>query len=286
MPAYAASRPAGVVDAGLDALRDAVLSVLRGPAPWALSPAPPPVPSLAPSSAPSWGEAYERRFDVLVSQAHGGAAAPAGGTAGGTTGGTTGGATGGPGGDPPSDPDRDRMVLLVRRAQAGDTDAFGQLYDRYVEGIYRFCYHRVSSVSLAEDLTSETFYRALRGIGGFRWQGRDFGAWLTTIARNLVTDHYKSGRARLETVSDELPERDDQDPGPEEAALTLLTNEALGQALHRLPAEQRDCLVMRFLQGLTIAETAEVLGRSDGAVKQLQLRAVRNLAKWLPRGVR
>jgi RNA polymerase sigma-70 factor, ECF subfamily len=276
MPAYAATPPVGVVDAGLDALRDAVLAVLRGPA-WAAQ------------SRALLVQPHERCFDVLVSQAHGAAAGPAdrpGGTAGGATGGTAGGAAVGPGGGSSGDPDRDRMMLLVRRAQAGDAEAFGQLYDRYVEGIYRFCYHRVSSVSLAEDLTSETFYRALRGIGGFRWQGRDFGAWLTTIARNLVTDHYKSSRARLETVSDELPERDDEGPGPEEAALTLLTNEALGQALHRLPAEQRDCLVMRFLQGLTIAETAEVLGRSDGAVKQLQLRAVRNLAKSLPRGVR
>jgi RNA polymerase sigma-70 factor, ECF subfamily len=284
MPAYAASRPVGVVDVGLDALRDAVLAVLRGPASWSPSP--------GPSSGLESPEAYERRFDVLVSQAHGaagpvgGAGGSAAGSVGGAVGGAAGGAASGPAGDRPSDPDRDRVVLLVRRAQAGDTEAFGQLYDRYVEGIYRFCYHRVSSVSLAEDLTSETFYRALRGIAGFRWQGRDFGAWLTTIARNLVTDHYKSSRARLETVSDELPERDDKGPGPEEAALTLLTNEALGQALHRLPAEQRDCLVMRFLQGLSIAETAEVLGRSDGAVKQLQLRAVRNLAKWLPRGVR
>jgi RNA polymerase sigma-70 factor (ECF subfamily) len=178
------------------------------------------------------------------------------------------------------------MVALVRLSQQGDAEAFGQLYDRYVDGVYRFCYHRVSSVSLAEDLTSETFFRALRGIGAFRWQGRDFGAWLTTIARNLVTDHYKSSRSRLETVSAELPETGDLRPGPEDEALTHLTNAALGQALRRLPAEQRDCVVMRFLQGLSIAETAEVLVRSEGAVKQLQLRAVRNLAKWLPRGER
>jgi len=93
--------------------------------------------------------------------------------------------------DASADPD-DREVVadLVRRAQDGDADAFGSLYDRYAEGIYRFCYHRTTSVALAEDLTSETFFRALRAISTFRWQGRDFGAWLTTIARNLVTDHY------------------------------------------------------------------------------------------------
>ena len=260
MPAYGGGEPRGPADVGLEALRGAVLSVLRAPT---LS-----------------GAQLAQTFDVLVAQAHGtvgdGAAAVGDGAA----------ATGQGVTDLPPDPDRERMVALVRLSQQGDAEAFGQLYDRYVDGVYRFCYHRVSSVSLAEDLTSETFFRALRGIGSFRWQGRDFGAWLTTIARNLVTDHYKSSRNRLETVSDELPERDDLGPGPEDAVLTHLTNEALGQALRRLPAEQRDCVVMRFLQGLSIAETAEVLVRSEGAVKQLQLRAVRNLAKWLPRDVR
>ncbi len=155
-----------------------------------------------------------------------------------------------------------------------------------MDGVYRFCYHRTSSVQLAEDLTSETFFRALRAIDSFRWQGRDFGAWLTTIARNLVTDHYKSSRSRLETVSDELPDRGDDSADPERATLTRLTHEVLAQALGRLPDEQRDCVVMRFLQGLSIAETAEALERTEGAVKQLQLRAIRNLAKWLPEDLR
>jgi RNA polymerase sigma-70 factor (ECF subfamily) len=165
-------------------------------------------------------------------------------------------------------------------------DAFGQLYDRYAGTIYRYCYHRTSSVALAEDLTSETFFRALRAIASFRWQGRDFGAWLTTIARNLVADHYKSSRARLETTSDLLPEQRESSPGPEDATMTRLTHEVLANALDRLPGEQRDCVVMRFLQGLTIAETARVLDRSEGAVKQLQLRAVRSLARGLPKDLR
>ena len=74
--------------------------------------------------------------------------------------------------------------------------------------------------------------------------------------------------------------------GPEDAVLTSLTNEVLLEALTELPAEQRDCLVMRFLQGMSISETAAVLGRSDGAVKQLQLRGVRNLARLMPEGIR
>ena len=177
-------------------------------------------------------------------------------------------------------------MALVDLARKGDAEAFGQLYDHYVDSIHRYLYFRLSSVSLADDLTSETFFRALRGISSFRWQGKDFGAWLTTIARNLVTDHYKSSRARLEIVADQLPERPAEMKGPEEGAMAALTSEVLVQALHQLAPEQQDCLVMRFCQGLSIAETATALGRSEGAVKQLQLRAVRNLAKRLPEDLR
>ena len=150
-------------------------------------------------------------------------------------------------------------------------------------------YYRVGSVPLAEDLVSETFFRALRGMQSFRWQGKDFGAWLTTIARNLTYDHFKAGRTRLEYATDDLSLHEGSTAGPEgpeETALAALTNEILLAALEKLPHEQQECLVMRFLQGLSIAETAKVLGRSEGAVKQLQLRAVRNMAKRLPEGLR
>jgi RNA polymerase sigma-70 factor (ECF subfamily) len=179
-----------------------------------------------------------------------------------------------------------RLIALVELARGGDSEAFGQLYDHYHASVYRFLYYRVGSVPLAEDLTAETFFRALRSMSSFRWQGKDFGAWLMTIARNLTTDHYKAGRTRLEQTTEDMSTLDSTTEGPEGAVLESLTNEALMAALGELPTEQRECLVMRFLQGLSIAETAEVLGRSSGAVKQLQLRAVRNLAKSLPEGIR
>ena len=179
-----------------------------------------------------------------------------------------------------------RLIALVELARGGDSEAFGQLYDHYHASVYRFLYYRLGSVQLAEDLTAETFFRALRSMSSFRWQGKDFGAWLMTIARNLTTDHYKAGRTRLEQTTEDMTTLDTTTDGPEGAVLESLTNEALLAALGELPAEQRECLVMRFLQGLSIAETAEVLGRSSGAVKQLQLRGVRNLAKILPEGIR
>jgi RNA polymerase sigma-70 factor (ECF subfamily) len=179
-----------------------------------------------------------------------------------------------------------RLIALVELARGGDSEAFGLLYDHYHTSVYRFIYYRIGSVALAEDLMSETFFRALRSMGSFRWQGKDFGAWLMTIARNLTADHYKSGRTRLEFSTEDMSAHDSPTESPESAVLASLTNESLLAALRELPTEQQECLIMRFLQGLSIAETASVLGRSDGAVKQLQLRGVRNLAKLLPEDIR
>lgn len=179
-----------------------------------------------------------------------------------------------------------RLIALVELARNGDKEAFGQLYDHYQPSVYRFLYYRVGSMTLAEDLTAETFFRALRSMHSFRWQGKDFGAWLMTIARNLTADHFKAGRTRLEQTTEDMQTLDSTTESPEVEVLSSLTNEALLRALGDLPAEQRECLIMRFLQGLSIAETAEILGRSSGAVKQLQLRGVRNLSKLIPAGER
>jgi RNA polymerase sigma-70 factor (ECF subfamily) len=179
-----------------------------------------------------------------------------------------------------------RLIALVELARSGDKEAFGQLYDHYQPSVYRFLYYRVGSMPLAEDLTAETFFRALRSMHSFRWQGKDFGAWLMTIARNLTADHFKAGRTRLEQTTEDMQTLDSTSDSPEAEVLSSLTNESLLRALGELPTEQRECLIMRFLQGLSIAETAEILGRSSGAVKQLQLRGVRNLAKLIPPGER
>ena len=178
-------------------------------------------------------------------------------------------------------------IALVLRAQAGDAEAFGGLYDRYADVVYRYVLYRVPTSQLAEDLTSETFLRALRRIGNFSWQGRDVGAWFITIARNLIVDHYKSGRYRLEKtvgdVSDSAPVPVQE--GPEAAVLAHLTNEALLMAVRQLGAEQQECIVLRFLQGLSVSETARIMGKNDGSIKALQYRAVRALGRLLPEGV-
>ena len=177
---------------------------------------------------------------------------------------------------------------LVERAKAGDAEAFGLIYDRYVDNVYRFVYFRVGNPQLAEDLTADTFLRALSRIGSVTWQGRDLRAWLVTIARNRIADHFKSGRYRLEITTGDLLEADREERGSEgsteDAVMDHITNVALLTAVKQLNPEQQECIVLRFLQGFSVAETAEAMGKTEGAIKALQYRAVRALARLLPDG--
>lgn len=173
---------------------------------------------------------------------------------------------------------------LVEAAQRGDTEAFGQLYDRYVDMVHRYAYARLGDRTLAEDVTSETFLRALRRIGTVSYRGRDVGAWFVTIARNLTLDHVKSGRNRYEVIGDPV-ETSANAEGPEPAVLRRLTSQELLRCVRQLAPDQQECVVLRFLQGLSVAETAAAMERNTGAVKALQHRALRRLATLLPEGI-
>jgi RNA polymerase sigma-70 factor (ECF subfamily) len=212
---------------------------------------------------------------------------------------TTSAPTGRPGGSRGRPDERDpehapRVAALVELAQAGDVEAFGQVYELYVDTVYRYVYARVGDHQQAEDLTAETFVRALRRIDSFTFQGKDIAAWFLTIARNLVTDLRRSSRYRLELSTDEIvgAERDagaertgvpgaSTTPTPEHEVLGRERDRRLVEALRTLRPDQQECLVLRFFHELSVAETAATLGRSEGAVKQLQLRAVRQLAQVL-----
>ncbi|MGW0813204.1 ECF subfamily RNA polymerase sigma factor, BldN family [Streptomyces viridiviolaceus] len=253
----------GVDASGLATLRATVKSVqdlLRGVVPTAYA-----VPAFAAATAPV-GPCY--------ALAESGAAVGRRGRPSGTAAATT--------RRPAADSDSARMMDLVERAQAGEADAFGRLYDQYSDTVYRYIYYRVGGKATAEDLTSETFLRALRRIGTFTWQGRDFGAWLVTIARNLVADHFKSSRFRLEVTTGEMLDANEVERSPEDSVLESLSNAALLDAVRRLNPQQQECVTLRFLQGLSVAETARVMGKNEGAIKTLQYRAVRTLARLLP----
>jgi RNA polymerase sigma-70 factor (ECF subfamily) len=185
-------------------------------------------------------------------------------------------------------PDSDHRDVwrLVDAAREGDQEAFGQLYDRYVDVVFRFILFRLGDRPLAEDLTSETFLRSLRRIDSVSYQGRDIGAWFITIARNLVLDHVKSSRYRLETAVADIRDADVTTPGPESATIADSVATEVRQRVTQLGADQRECIDLRFFQGLSVSETAAAMGRSAGAVKVLQLRAVRRLAQLVSEDLR
>lgn len=173
---------------------------------------------------------------------------------------------------------------LVERARAGDMDAFGEIFTRCQPVVFRYVYFRVGSRQLAEDLTQEAFLRALRRIGKFEWRGKDVAAWIVTIARNLIADHFKSGRYRLEVATGDVLDADSPCLGwegsPEQTVVDHLTHVGLMEALKLLSEMQRQCLVLRFLRGLSVAETARAMGANEGSVKALQFRAVRSLNRF------
>lgn len=175
---------------------------------------------------------------------------------------------------------------LVEAAQHGDAAAFGELYDQYVDSVFRYVLFRVGDRTLAEDVTSETFLRAFRRITSISYQGRDVGAWFVTIARNLVLDHVKSSRFRLEVATADPDDGTAVTVGPESQVLTQLTHTELLRCVRQLGDDQRECIVLRFLQGLSVSETALIMGRNEGAIKALQHRAVRRLAQLLPAELR
>lgn len=187
--------------------------------------------------------------------------------------------SGAPQGPPPEE--LDRIAALVVLAQRGDAAAFGQLYERYVDTVYRYIYVRVGSVHTAQDLTSETFLKALRSINGFTWQGKDIAAWFVTIARNVVNDHAKSSRFRMEVTTADMMDADQQVDAPDGEVLTRMRDAQLLDAIKTLKPEQAECIMLRFVEGLSLAETAAVMDKKENAVKQLQLRAVRSLQRAL-----
>jgi RNA polymerase sigma-70 factor (ECF subfamily) len=176
--------------------------------------------------------------------------------------------------------------VLVRAAQAGDMRAFSELFERYYDVVFRYVLFRMNDRTLAEDITQETFLRALRRISSVTYQGRDIGAWFVTIARNLIFDHVKSSRYRLESTTSDIIELSPTTHGPEQQVLDLATNEEVLRCVRKLNADQQECISLRFLQGLSVAETAKIMDRNEGAVKALQHRAVRRLAQLLPDGLR
>jgi RNA polymerase sigma-70 factor, ECF subfamily len=165
---------------------------------------------------------------------------------------------------------------LVRRAQGGEREAFGALYDRYLGRVYAYCYRVLGNHEAAEDANAEVFERALMALPKYRTGS--FRSWLFAIAHNTVADSYRSQRPELPL--DAVTDVPDVAAAPEERALAADELRALRAQLARLSPDQRQVVELR-LAGLTDLEIAQVLGRSHGAVRMSQFRAVARLRALL-----
>ncbi|MFN0094967.1 MAG: sigma-70 family RNA polymerase sigma factor [Dehalococcoidia bacterium] len=161
---------------------------------------------------------------------------------------------------------------LIARARAMEAAAWDEIYTEHFSAIYRYCSFRITEPGACEDLTSEVFLEAVRGIRRYQYRGVSFRAWLYRIAHNLVADERKR-RLRQSSVEVAEPEGP-AEPGGPDFAPALVDRSDLQQALRQLTEDQQQVVVLRFVEGLSLQETATVMGRPSGAIKALQHRAM------------
>ncbi len=203
--------------------------------------------------------------------------------------------TGDPARPAPSNPNQLSVAVereYVQRAAHGDLEAVGLLYDAYVTRLYRYCLARVGNETDAEDLAEEIFLKVLGAVDGFEWRDigagerSPFAAWLFRIAHNHVVSFHRRATVHRRVVKDdpgaEVPDWiADERRGPQDLAETQLTIEEVFDAVELLPEAQRDVIRLRFGAGLSVAETAEALGKQQGNVKVLQHKGVQRLKQIL-----
>lgn len=170
---------------------------------------------------------------------------------------------------------------LIHKAKKADPDVVVELYERYQLRVFRYLYYQIGDQQTAEDLTSEVFIRMINALHDYNQEKFSFQAWLFRIARNLSIDHFRRTNIRMDVRLDEnqIATHDD----PLDLVEQGLTSEQLGRALGRLSANQRDVVIMRFVNGMSIREVAEVMNKSQDSIKGLQRRALLALREILIR---
>jgi len=168
---------------------------------------------------------------------------------------------------------------LVAEAQAGDSWAFGMIFDQYHEPIHRYIASRVHRPSDAEDLTQHVFVKALEALPRYESRGIPFGGWLFRLARNAVIDHVRTRHDHAEL--DSIIGWSHGDAGPDEIAVVRQELDAVGAALAGLTEDQREAIALRFFAGLSAREAAEAMGKQEGTVRGLQFRAIAALRRQL-----
>jgi RNA polymerase sigma-70 factor (ECF subfamily) len=176
----------------------------------------------------------------------------------------------------------EQVQELVARGQQGDRDALEELYLIHFDRIYSYLHVSVGNRPDAEDLTTQTFLKMLEKIGSFKWQSAPFSAWLFRIAHNLAMDHFRAHRRWQ--PEEEAPEPPgEEEPSAELEAMQAIGRESMLKLIDRLSPEQQQVLTLKFVFNLPNAEAAAILGKTEGAIKSLQHRALVSLQKQIAR---
>lgn len=168
---------------------------------------------------------------------------------------------------------------LAQRASKHDQAAFAELYNAYVEKIYKYIFYKVGNPADAEDLCEQVFLKAWEAIGRYTWCGYPFSSWLYKLAHNLVVDHYRTRREIL-PLSEVVTTLEDQ-IDPETALRQTLEADELRQAISRLTTDQQQVIYLKFVDGYDNSEIAQMLNKKEGAIRALQYRTLRSLQSIL-----
>lgn len=175
------------------------------------------------------------------------------------------------------------LADIASRARRHEPEAFEQLFDLFFERLRRYAYYKTGDLEMAEDLAAETLTKGLESIDGFEDRGGTVGAWLFGIERNLLARHRESAsKAKLVELDDALPAGRELEP--ESTVLEGIGHEELYRALAALPDEQRDVILLRFMERYDARTVGRLLGKGPGAVRAMQFRAIENLKKALSGG--
>ena len=176
----------------------------------------------------------------------------------------------------------ERVRRLVERAQRGDEEALEQLYLLHFDRIFSYLHMSVGNRHDAEDLTTQTFVRMLEAIGRFRWLSVPFSAWLFRIAHNVAMDHFRASR-RIQ-LEEEVPEPEDSaESSAEDEAMQSIGRASMFELIEKLSPDQQQVLTLKFVFNFSNAEVGAILGKTEGAIKSLQHRALASLHRQLHR---
>lgn len=166
--------------------------------------------------------------------------------------------------------DETEIGRLVERAAGGDFEAFGEIYGIYLDRIYRYILYQVKDKMTAEDLTEEVFLKAWKGLKSYRGKGKAFSSWLYRIAHNHVVDHFRS-KERDSSLDTEMIAALD---GPEQEVEEGIMQQELLEALSHLTPQRRRVIILKFIEGLDTSEIAQIMRKSQGAIRVMQMRAL------------